>query len=386
MISSICIVSDGYATPTDPYYSFVEQLAVAIANKGVKVTIISPQSLTKHWLRGKELHPRYRHYCNDNCKPGIEVFQPGVLSLGHRFGRFNNFLIKSAIRRTFQNLKEKPEICYGHFWHSALRLFPMAKKYNIPLFVACGESNVSMENHFTATEVVDFINYVSGVICVSSKNRDESIKAGFATPKKCIVLPNAVNNKLFRLKNKIELRDKYGISRNAFIVAFVGAFEHRKGTKRLSNAIKMLNNPDIKSFFIGKGLDYVLEEPECEGILHKGPIKHDLLPDYLNMADVFCLPTLNEGCCNAIVEALACGLPVVSSDKSFNYDILNEMNAILIDPMNEKEIAGAINKLYNDEDLRGRLSQGAIEEAKTLTIESRAEKILNYIEKILLMR
>lgn len=380
MIESICIVSDGYATPTDPYYSFVEQLAVAMAERGVKITVISPQSITKHWLRGKELHPKYRHYNNEDGLPGIEVFQPYVFSLGNRFDALNEHFIKLAIKKTFRNLKERPQICYGHFWHSALRLYPIAKKYNIPLFVACGESNVSMENHFTADSVIDFINYVSGVVCVSSKNRDESVEAGFATAEKCIVIPNAIDDKVFRLKNKNELRDKYGISRNDFIVAFVGAFEHRKGTKRLSNAIKTLNNPNIKSFFIGKGLDFVLEEPDCEGIIHKGPIKHDILPDYLNMADVFCLPTLNEGCCNAIVEALACGLPVVSSDKSFNYDILNEKNAILIDPMNEKEIAGAINKLYNEEDLRKRLSQGAVEEAKMLTIQSRAEKILNYIE------
>ncbi len=381
MIESICIVSDGYATPTDPYYSFVEQLAVAMAERGVRITVISPQSITKHWLRGTELHPKYRHYKNEDGHPGIEVFQPYVYSLGNRFDAINDYFIKLAIKRAFSKLKEKPQICYGHFWHSALRLFPIAKKFNIPLFVACGESNVRMENHFTADSVKDFINYVSGVICVSSKNRDESIEAGYVTPEKCIVIPNAINDKLFRFKNKNEQRDRYGISRDDFIVAFVGAFEHRKGTKRLSNAIKILNNPDIKSFFIGKGLDYVLEEPDCEGIIHKGPIKHDLLPDYLNMADVFCLPTLNEGCCNAIVEALACGLPVISSDKSFNYDILNDKNSILIDPMSENEIADAINKLYNEKDLRKRLSNGAIEEAKSLTIKSRAEKILNYIEE-----
>lgn len=381
MIESICIVSDGYATPTDPYYSFVEQLAVAMAERGVKITVISPQSITKHWLRGKELHPTYRHYKNENGLQGIEVFQPYVFSMGNRFDALNEYFIKLAIRKTFRKLKEKPQICYGHFWHSALRLYPLAKKYTIPLFVACGESNVILENHFTAEGVTDFINYVSGVVCVSSKNRDESVEAGFATAEKCIVIPNAIDDKVFRLKNKNELRDKYGISRNDFIVAFVGAFEHRKGTKRLSNAIKTLNNPGIKSFFIGKGLDFVLEEPDCEGILHKGPVKHDVLPDYLNMADVFCLPTLNEGCCNAIVEALACGLPVISSDKSFNYDILNEKNSILVDPMNENEIAGAINRLYKEEDLRKYLSQGAVEEAKTLTIQSRAEKILNYIEE-----
>lgn len=379
MVKSICILSVGYPTPTDPYFAFVEQIAIALSNKGIKVFVISPQSIIKHWLRGKELHPKFRHYNQTDTNPGIYVYQPTIFSFGNNFVKISDYLRNRAIAKSFKRLPERPEVCYGHFWHAAKWLYPYAKEYELPLFVACGESNVILENPFDLDSIHDFLNYVSGVICVSSKNKEESIEAGFTDGSNCVVIPNAINPRLFYKKDRIALREKYGYSKDDFIVAFCGAFEHRKGSIRLAHAIDSLKECDIKSFFIGKGLDYRLEDPVCEGILFKGAIGHDSLPDYLNMADVFCLPTLQEGCCNAIIEALACGLPVISSDRPFNYDVLNKDNSILVDPLDEKAIANALKTLYENRHLLNTLSLGALNTARGLTIDVRADKILEFI-------
>ena len=381
MIKSILILASGYPTPTDPFFTFVEQFALAVSDKGVKVTVVAPQSLTKHWLRGNELHPRFRHYNDEDGKYGIDVYQPYILTLGIRFSKYIGWYNRLVRNRTLAKIKNKPDVCYGHFWFSGLGVYPYSKKIGCPLFIACGESNVILENPYRPEDIKDFLNYVKGVICVSSKNKEESMKAGFTNGNNCVVIPNAVNPKLFHKKDKNTLREKYGYSKDDFIVAYCGAFEHRKGSKRLSRAIDSLTDCDIKSFFIGKGLDYRLEDPDCKGILFKGPLGHEKLPDYLNMADAFCLPTLQEGCCNAIVEALACGLPVVSSDRSFNHDILNVTNSIMIDPMDENAIAAALRRLYEDKALRTHLSQGALISGESLTIDKRAEKVLAFIDE-----
>lgn len=381
MIKSVLILSAGYPTPTDPFFAFVEQIAVALSNRGIKVTVVAPQSLSKHWLRGNELHPKFRHYNDGAGIYGIDVYQPYIITLGNKFGKLTEWYNRIVKNRTLAKIKEKPDVCYGHFWFSGREIFPYAKKMGKPLFIACGEANVILENPYKPQEVRDFLDYVTGVICVSSKNKEESIEAGFTDGGNCTVIPNAVNPKLFYKKDRDELREKYGYSKDDFIVAYCGAFEHRKGSKRLSYAIDSLSDCDIKSFFIGKGLDFRLEEPECKGILFKGSLGHEKLPDYLNMADVFCLPTLQEGCCNAIVEALACGLPVISSDKSFNHDILNENNSILIDPMDEEAIAGALKSLYENKQERERLAEGALKTGMNLTIEKRVERVLKFIDE-----
>ena len=116
-------------------------------------------------------------------------------------------------------------------------------------------------------------------------------------------------------------------------------------------------------------------------MLFKGKLKHDEVPLYLNAADVFVLPTLLEGCCNAIVEAMACGLPIISSNLPFNWDVLNESNSIMVDPMSVAEIRNAIIKLRDDKTLRDNMSIASLEAARDLTIEHRAEKIINFIQE-----
>lgn len=273
-------------------------------------------------------------------------------------------------------LKVLPDAIYGHFWCSAYDGFEYAKNNNIPLFVATGESEIS--KFFTRPhDQKEFSEYVSGVICVSSKNRDESIALGLTTAEKCQVFPNSINNSLFRKMDKKICREQLGLPQEVFIVAFVGWFTERKGPLRVSEAIKRIKGEQVYSLFVGKGE----QDPDCDNVLFKGTLPHEQVPVYLNAADVFVLPTLQEGCCNAVVEAMACGLPIISSNLAFNWDILSENNSIMVDPNNIDEISKAIRELRDDKVKRERLSLGALESTQNLTIEKRALNIVSFMEK-----
>ena len=92
------------------------------------------------------------------------------------------------------------------------------------------------------------------------------------------------------------------------------------------------------------------------------------------------LPTLAEGCCNAVIEAMACGLPIISSNLPFNWDVLDDTNSIMINPNSIEEIANAIHTLRDNPELRVKLAEGAASRATALTIENRAKAIIEFME------
>ncbi len=352
-------------------YAFVKQLVDAIAHLGHHCFVLAPFNIS-HYRKLSESKEEYA------CGKGkVTVYRPGYLSFSNlHIGKFypSKWTHKLALKKAFRMLNVRPDAIYGHFWDSAYNGFEYAKRNGIPLFVATGESEIQKLFSFPKDQKA-FSDYVSGVICVSSKNKDESISLGLTTAEKCAVFPNAVNAELFKKLEKMQCREQLNLPQDVFIIAFVGWFIERKGPQRVAEAIKRIQGKPVYSLFIGKGE----QEPHCDNILFKGALPHDKVPLYLNAADVFVLPTLHEGCCNAVVEAMACGLPVVSSNLPFNWDVLDDTNSIMIDPNNIDEIASAICMLRDNHDLLLCLSEGALKKAEHLTLKSRSEGILAFI-------
>ena len=80
---------------------------------------------------------------------------------------------------------------------------------------------------------------------------------------------------------------------------------------------------------------------------------------YLNKADVFCLPSEYEGVPMTLIEAMGTGLPIIASNVGGIPDMLvNEENALLVEP-DDVAVETAIEKLYNDIELRVRLGNAA---------------------------
>lgn len=384
-LGRVCVVSDDYPSENYPVYVFVEQLVSALVDMGEDICVVAPQSLTKALIRHVPLRPQFQIYytCNHNK---YKVYRPYILTFGkgrkwiyHLVNRINQWSIEVNVK------KIAPSILYAHFWNNALRILKYAVGNNVNTFVACGEGDNTIEEimeSLSAVEKQKLVMAVKGVISVSAENKRKCQYYGLASGHDMIVLPNAVNSSLFSPRKKnVGLRRKLGVNDNDFLLIFVGGFIPRKGCGILAKAIDSINDSHVKVMFVGATMPGDEDDPHCQGIVYKGKLSHDKLPDYYACADVFVLPTQKEGCSNAIVEALAMGLPVISSTGAFNDDILNESNSIRINPTDVDELANAIMRLRDDVGLRKRLSAGALESAKSLTIDKRAEKIMMFIRQ-----
>lgn len=367
---NICVIAPDYPDERRSSFTFVKQLVDAFARQGHKCYVVAPYSVTRNKRICKEKSVEHIGLGS------VTILRPNYISFSRLklFGLYvSEVLHKWSVNRALRKLPNNIDCVYGHFWNSAIEGYSYAKKKNLPLFVASGESEISDE--VVDAKFQEIYDYISGVICVSSKNREESIEKGLTQIHKCIVIPNAVNPNIFYKYDKKECRTELGIPSDVFVVISVGWFNERKGINRVSAAIDMIPEDKISSIFIGNGQ----EGPTCRNIIFKGTVKHDKIAKYLSAADAFVLPTLREGCCNAIVEAMACGLPIISSDLSFNHDVLNEDNSIMINPKDVSEIATAIHKLYTDIDARECLVTNALMEAKKYTIDNRAKLIIDFI-------
>lgn len=378
-----CIVAGNYPTKERQVHVFLENVVVRLVDRGEKCNVVAPQSVYAYYVKKKDRRPIVDERQTANGNKYIVYSPLYVVFPKIKIGRFSmhnwsRAMFYGALERTYKKYKFRADVVYSHFIQAGIAGVKLANKIGIPSFIANGEADTIDSLKLNDPLIVkSTLENVTGIISVSTKNKNEikqlSNNDGSVMDKVCIIV-NAVDNKRFYKKDKEQLREQMGWPKDKFIVAFTGSFIERKGVMRLSHALDRLD--DVYSVFMGVGP----EKPNCKNILHCGRVNNAELSNYLNAADVFVLPTQAEGCSNAIVEAIACGLPVISSDMEFNYDVLDETCAILIDPNDETAIAEAINKLVSDVALRRELETGAEIKAKGLSLDVRVDRIQDFIK------
>lgn len=378
----ICIIAINYTTDKQQVHVFLDNLVRILVDKGVKCSIIAPQSSYSYYRRKDKRRPfEYERTTEKGNK--YKIFSPlytvyPTAKIGKMFlSDKSRYSFYRAIEKTYKKQNLNADIIYSHFLQAGISGVMLAKKLGIPSYIANGEADtVESVKHLSPNLIRKTLEDVTGIISVSTKCKEEIEELcghDDEIVKKITVIPNAANTKVFHKLDKKRCRKELGFPEDKFIVSFVGSFIERKGIQKVAKAVDELD--EIYAVFIGTGPD----NPCCKNILFKGRVNNGEMVKYLNSTDVFVLPTTAEGCSNAIVEAMACGLPIVSSNRSFNLDILDKSCAILIDPNNQREITEAIKSLKENQEMRNKLSEGSNKKSKTLSLESRANKILRLI-------
>ena len=365
---------------------FFQNLIYAMADTGIECTVISPVPVTKY-RRAISMVSKER--IDITPRGGkVRVIHPRFISLSSKkigpinTGYYSEVLFQKAALKAAKRLTESFDAVYGHFiLAGGLSAIQIGRMKGIPSFFAYGECNYDTEVERTYGPIKeDDIKGLSGIIAVSTNNANILKSKPVFKGIPMIIAPNSVDMSLFYKRDKEKCRKELGLPQDIFIVGFVGGFIERKGDKRLLEAVNEIDG--VYAAFAGKGEN----PPSGEKVLFCQALEHDQVPVFLNAIDVFCLPTLNEGSCNAIVEAAACGCPIISSDLPFNDDILNADNSIRINPNSVDEIKEAIYLLYHDHQIREKISKNILNAAQDFSIEHRAYKILSFIKDISLSK
>ena len=377
----IAFVAASFPTTERPTAgTFVKQFVWAMAKQGHRCTVIHPISIFER-RRGK-LPPRFS--VETVGQSTIETIRPPYVSCSSRkigclhTGRWTQTTFERAVIRSIQKLENKPDIIYGHFLYIAGRAATVVgNSLGMPAIIGVGEGTFWTVDPFGKTRAIRDLSQVSGFIAVASHVRNGLVKQFHVPDEKIILAPNGVDLSKFKPMDRREARRELGIAPDLFLIVFVGNFDELKGARELIQAAHGLEGTGVA--MIGSGPI----APESDNLIYRGPVAHDKLPSWLNAADIFVLPTREEGSCNAVIEALACGIPIVTSDGDYMDDLVDDKVAIRISPTNVKAIREAIITLKNDSERRLRMSNACIEKSSEFDINIRARRISDWMRLII---
>lgn len=194
------------------------------------------------------------------------------------------------------------------------------------------------------------------------------------------VIPNGLDTELFRPRETEGMRTALEIPSDHRIVLFVAqsAQNHRKGFDLLAEALSSLSADDVTLLSIGG------ETPDLETALphlHLGTIESDLLLSvFYSLADLFVIPSRQDNLPNTVLEAMACGTPVVGFEVGGIPDMIRPgETGWLAKPESVRALRGAIQQALSNDELRERHSnrcREVVESEYTLDVQARAYKAL----------
>lgn len=181
--------------------------------------------------------------------------------------------------------------------------------------------------------------------------------------------------------NKSLMRRELGISEEAFMILSVGELNKNKNHEVIIRAIARLKKKDIHYVICGKGIldKYLRElsnELEIEDQVHILGFRDDV-PDLCNIADIFAFTSYREGLGLSALEAMACRLPIITSNIHGIVDYsTNELTGYNYKPNDIEGFSEAIVKLYEDDKLRKEFGENSFEVAKNFSLEIVLEDLL----------
>jgi glycosyltransferase involved in cell wall biosynthesis len=230
------------------------------------------------------------------------------------------------------------------------------------------------------------------IISVSYHTRQDLIKI-LKVPEKKIVVVHEAPSPIFRPHDRKAVQDRlkkrYGLSRK--FIYHLGNIEPRKNLIRLLEAFTLVcrelgNEYQLvvsgqKGWLIRSLSRFLKDYPVRDQVFFTGYVPMEDIPMFMNAADLFVFPSLYEGFGLPVLEAMSCGTPVISSNRSSIPEIVGSAG-VLVDPTDINDLAGRIIGLLRNPEERVRLSRLGLEQAARFSWPEAAGKTMEVYRSV----
>jgi colanic acid/amylovoran biosynthesis glycosyltransferase len=255
-------------------------------------------------------------------------------------------------------------------WNSSAITYQKLFDLGLPIVISCRGSQINIRPNLPGQEVYltgvqETLQKAAAVHCVSADIQREAQKYGLP-PKKSVIIRPAVDPNTFKPAMSPP-------QNNRLQIVTTGSLIWRKGYEYLLMAFQMLIQEKIEAelHIIGGGymeqaLRFTMQDLGLEGLVHlHGHLQPAQVLAKLQQSDIFVLSSLSEGLSNAVLEAMSCGLPVVTTDCGGMAEAVTDGVAGFLVPLRDPQAMGtALIKLAQNPNLR--LRMGAAGRARIL--------------------
>lgn len=364
-------------------------------NKVYVLVRYKPITILANLLKLKFLQKYREENCIDlhDLPKNVEIFKTTVSYIPvDPFYKILGELHFEKVLRVVQKNNLKFDIIHSHFiWSSGYAGMKLSEMFNVPFLVTGHGYDVYLlpfKSNSWREIFEKILNKADEIFTVSSYNKDFLEKL-VEDKTKISVVYNGISTKLFYPIKKNDARMELGIDSSKRICVSVGNIIKIKGHEDLIKAISLLPEKfnDVCLYIVGSGhLRPKLEKLARDLNIHDrvffvGVKPHSEIVKWMNMADLFVLPSLKEGASVVTLEALACGIPVIGTKVGIVPEVINsDEYGFTCDIQDPEGLSKAIQKSFSKNWDKEKIA----EYGKQFTWKKSADKIVKIYSKLLM--
>jgi glycosyltransferase involved in cell wall biosynthesis len=353
-------------------YAYMAGLASTLSKKGVDVAII-----------GKEMGEEELQTHNIKLIPIKMKKATSII-----------FLTKLMVKAPFWKLSENA-IIHGHrpdflfpFIIFSRRNPKVCTLHGIPNINVKTRKNLLIWGIYTSLEKLS-LRHIDRFIAVNRSTKQYYSEKEPKIKNRIVVIPVGIDTQVFKPIDQRKMRKRYGFDQKEKIILYVGRFSIEKRLDLLLKVFKDLKEKisNARLVLVGNGLEEIklrniVKMENIEDVTFMNSVKHEKIPEIINCADVLALCSLFEGMPTVVLEALACGVPVVATDVGdVSCVVKDNETGFLVKERDRSQISDRLLKVIDWG--RESYSQRCIEVAGAYSWNNVTERILNVYSELI---
>lgn len=359
----VVLFSSQFPTPRDQIRGlFIYQLVQGLKTKiGIRVVCPLPRLLFSRSLSGITGKIGDGEVPEFDMIGGLEVYFPKFPHIPKISIPFHPFLIFKAAIAYMEKIhrEERIDLINAHWiYPDGVAAQLIGKKLNIPVILTARGCDVN----YSATvvtrraQIAWALRECAGVTGVSQALVQSMNIIEPSSIEKSKVIYNGIDDNVFYPSESGRCREDLGLGVENKFLLFVGRLHEVKGLDTLIDALSLLqqkNQLNFETVLVGNGpqREEIARKATSLGVAERvrfaGEAGHKQVPVWMRACDLLCLPSKREGMPNVILEALACGTPVIASRVGGIPEVVTKDNGMLIEPGNPSDLAAKLKEAFS---------------------------------------